>query len=179
MRTVAYHGPGDVRIEDVPAPNPPGVGELTVRVLACGICGMDSSEYLHGPHHVPLTKRHPHSGHMGPLVLGHQFMGSVVAMGPETPGFEVGQRVATGAGIWGGTCNWCSVRRTNLCAKYFTLGLQAPGGLAELASVPAYLSSRTQLLGRSATFGSSGTRSTTAETHAARGARRSQTAGHS
>ncbi|WP_376796578.1 alcohol dehydrogenase catalytic domain-containing protein [Thermogemmatispora sp.] len=137
MKAARYYGRGDVRIEEVPAPGEPGEGEVLLQVLRAGICGTDVAEFLHGPHFVPLQEPHPFSGHRGPLILGHEFMGRLVACGPGVEGLTPGQRVAVGAGMWCGECRWCQAGRTNLCARYYTLGLQADGGLAELARVPA------------------------------------------
>jgi threonine dehydrogenase-like Zn-dependent dehydrogenase len=132
-----YYGPGDVRIESVPEPGPPGAGELLVEVLRGAICGTDSSEYAHGPHMIPLHDRHPNSGHVGPLVLGHEFVGRVSALGEDVAGFALGDRVVTGAGASCGACEWCDSGRTNLCRHYYTLGLHTHGGLAAVAKTPA------------------------------------------
>jgi (R,R)-butanediol dehydrogenase / meso-butanediol dehydrogenase / diacetyl reductase len=137
MRAAVYHGPGDVRIESVPEPGPPGPGEVVVEVLRGAICGTDSSEYAHGPHLIPLHERHPNSGHVGPLVLGHEFVGRVSAVGDGVADFSVGDRVVTGAGVSCGDCEWCRAGRTNLCAHYYTLGLHIDGGLAAAAKTPA------------------------------------------
>jgi (R,R)-butanediol dehydrogenase/meso-butanediol dehydrogenase/diacetyl reductase len=137
MRAAVYHGRGDVRIERVPEPGPPGPGELLLEVTLAGICGSDAGEFAHGPRMVPLHERHPHSGHLGPMILGHELAGRVRAAGAGVSGFAPGQRVACGAGVSCGACEWCRSGRTNLCARYYTVGLQADGGLAELARVPA------------------------------------------
>jgi (R,R)-butanediol dehydrogenase / meso-butanediol dehydrogenase / diacetyl reductase len=137
MRAAVYHGPLDVRVESVPEPAAPGPGELLLRVRRAAICGTDAAEYLHGPHLIPLAHRHPASGHCGPLVLGHEFVGEVVAAGGAVEGFAPGDRVVSGAGVSCGTCDWCRAGRTNLCADYYTLGLHAPGGLAEYVLSPA------------------------------------------
>jgi (R,R)-butanediol dehydrogenase/meso-butanediol dehydrogenase/diacetyl reductase len=137
MRAAVYHGPRDVRVESVPDPGPPGPGELVLEVLCAAICGTDVGEYMHGPRLVPLTTPHPASGHVGPVILGHEMVGRIVAQGPRTEPFEVGQRVVPGAGVWCGECDWCRAGRTNLCARYYTLGFQAHGGLAERVKVPA------------------------------------------
>jgi threonine dehydrogenase-like Zn-dependent dehydrogenase len=137
VKAAVYHGPRDVRIEDVPEPRRPEAKELVLDVGLAAICGTDSSEFLHGPRFAPLATRHPGSGHLGPIVLGHEFFGRIAAMGSGVEGFEVGQRVATGAGVWCGTCEWCRAGRLNLCERYYTLGLHTDGGLAERALVPA------------------------------------------
>lgn len=135
MRVARYHGPRDVRIETAPVPVP-GADQVLVRVLRSGICGTDASEYAHGPIMVPLRSRHPGSGHQGPMIIGHEFVGTVVDGGPGAESLA-GRRIATGAGVSCGTCRWCRRGRTNLCARYWTLGLNADGGMAEYAVVPA------------------------------------------
>jgi (R,R)-butanediol dehydrogenase/meso-butanediol dehydrogenase/diacetyl reductase len=133
MRAAVYHGAKDVRIEQRPVPTP-AEGQVLVRVLRSGICGTDASEFLHGPGMFPVNRRHPASGHLGPMIMGHEFIGEVVESGA---GWLTGQRLATGAGVSCGECTWCRAGRTNLCADYWTLGLSADGGLAEYAAVPA------------------------------------------
>lgn len=126
MKAAVFRAPGDVRIESVAEPPPPGPGELLIRVSKAALCGTDSAEWAHGP----LLARPP-------VVLGHEFTGQVVAAGPGTAGFPAGARVVSGAGISCGTCEWCTAGRTNLCAGYQTLGLHRDGGLAELVLSPA------------------------------------------
>ena len=71
------------------------------------------------------------------VVLGHEFVGRVVAAGDDVAALRVGDRVVSGAGISCGHCRWCLRGRTNLCAEYRTLGLQVDGGLAEYVTSPA------------------------------------------
>jgi threonine dehydrogenase-like Zn-dependent dehydrogenase len=136
MLAAVYHGQRDVRVESVPEPARPAGGEVLLRVRRAGICGTDAHEYLHGPLLLPLRARHPASGHLGPTILGHEFAGEIVDVGPGVVRFAVGDRVVPGAGVWCGDCDWCRAGRTNLCQTYFTLGLHANGGLAEYALVP-------------------------------------------
>jgi (R,R)-butanediol dehydrogenase/meso-butanediol dehydrogenase/diacetyl reductase len=137
MRAVVFHGRGDVRVEEVDAPGPPGPGDLLVDVTRASICGTDAGEFAHGPILVPLEQRHRGSGHLGPTVLGHEFTGRVVAVGDAVRGFSEGDRVVSGAGVSCGQCEWCRAGRTNLCADYYTLGLHTHGGLAEMVLAPA------------------------------------------
>ena len=123
--------------ESIPEPGEPGAGEVLLRVLRASICGTDASEYAYGPRLVPLTIPHPGSGRVGPVVLGHEFIGRVVAVGEDVDGIRPGDRVVPGAGVSCGSCPWCTAGRTNLCAGYYTLGLQADGGLAEARALPA------------------------------------------
>jgi threonine dehydrogenase-like Zn-dependent dehydrogenase len=126
VRAAVLHGPKDVRIDDVPDPVDPGPGEVALEVLRAAICGTDASEWDHGP--ILCTP---------PVVLGHEFVGRVVAVGEAVDSFSTGDRVVSGAGISCGRCRWCVDGRTNLCAEYRTLGLQVDGGLAEYVTSPA------------------------------------------
>jgi (R,R)-butanediol dehydrogenase/meso-butanediol dehydrogenase/diacetyl reductase len=137
MKAVMLHGLGDVRLEDVPEPGPPQPDEVTIKVARCGICGTDAHEFAHGGPMTPLTRRHPGSGHIGPTVIGHEFTGTVVAVGAHASGFAEGSRVVAGAGRWCGTCAACRAGRTNLCVRYCTYGLNMHGGMTEYINVPA------------------------------------------
>jgi (R,R)-butanediol dehydrogenase/meso-butanediol dehydrogenase/diacetyl reductase len=132
MKAAVYHGPRDLRIEEVPVPRPRN-GEVLVAVRRNGICGTDATEWAHGPVMIPMHRRHPASGHCGPMIPGHEFVGEVV----EGEGLAAGTLVAAGAGVWCGQCDRCAEGRTNICRDYYTLGLNAPGGLAEYVAVPA------------------------------------------
>jgi (R,R)-butanediol dehydrogenase/meso-butanediol dehydrogenase/diacetyl reductase len=124
-----YHGRRDVRVEDVRERGEPAPGELLLDVSRAAICGTDAGEWAHGPRLIP-----PYGD---PIVLGHEFVGRVVSAGDGADGFEAGDRVVSGAGVSCGECSWCRAGRTNLCESYFTLGLQADGGLAEQVLTPA------------------------------------------
>ena len=135
MTAAVYYGHHDVRIEQRPVPTPAG-DEALLRVTRSGMCGTDASEWQAGPIMFPTAKAHPNSGHLGPMVLGHEFIGEIVALGAEVTGFSVGDRVASGAGISCGTCRRCLENRTNLCANYVTLGLNRDGGMAQYVAAP-------------------------------------------
>ena len=66
MRAVRWHARGDVRVEEVPPPAPPGPGELQLRVRWCGICGTDLEEWLSGPVFIPASVPHPLTGARAP-----------------------------------------------------------------------------------------------------------------
>jgi threonine dehydrogenase-like Zn-dependent dehydrogenase len=118
------HAPGDLRIQERPI-RKPGTGEALVRVAVCGVCGSDATEYARGP---VLT--------VPPVTLGHEFAGTVEAVG-EGVNLPVGAVVVCGAGISCGSCKPCRAGRTNLCRSYRTAGLQVDGGLAGYVTVPA------------------------------------------
>lgn len=80
MKKAIYYGIRDVRVEEVPEPEP-GPREVKVRVKYCGICGSDLHEYLHGPF--------PESP------FGHEACGEIVEVGSEVERFQLGDRVCT------------------------------------------------------------------------------------
>ena len=129
-----------MRIEEVPEPLA-APGEVVLDVLRNALCGTDSAEWLHGPHLIPVGTPHPGSGRRAPLVMGHEFVGRVAALGEGVESVAIGQRVVCGAGVSCGVCEWCLTGRTNLCARYYTLGLHADGGLAEQVATPASICS--------------------------------------
>lgn len=135
MKAAVYYGPRDVRIEQRAVPHA-GAGEVIVRVTRSGMCGTDGSEWKAGPLIFPVGKTHPVSKHHGPLVLGHEFIGEIAEIGPDVSGWELGTRVASGAGISCAECARCLEGRTNLCRSYVTLGLNRDGGMAEFVATP-------------------------------------------
>jgi (R,R)-butanediol dehydrogenase/meso-butanediol dehydrogenase/diacetyl reductase len=126
VKAAVFHGPRDVRIENVPDPRTSSPGEVVLEVIRSAICGTDASEWDHGP----ILCRPG-------VVLGHEFVGCVVEVGADVSDVHIGDRVVSGAGISCGHCYWCVRHRTNLCAEYRTLGLQVDGGLAEYVTSPA------------------------------------------
>jgi len=136
MRAAVFHGNRDLRIEEVPEPVV-GPGDLLLRVTTSGICGTDANEYSTGPRMFPIEQRDPRTGHVGPMIPGHEIAGIVEAIGDGVQGFPPGALVVTGAGISCGTCARCREGRTNLCERYATVGLQRHGGLARFVAVPA------------------------------------------
>ena len=135
MKAAVYHAAGDVRIEERDVPTPVA-GEALIKVLRSGMCGTDASEYKSGPKIFATQTKHPVSGHHGPMILGHEFIGEIVGDIDSASGFTTGDLVASGAGISCGTCQRCLEMRTNLCEKYVTLGLNRDGGMAEYVAVP-------------------------------------------
>ena len=106
MRAARWHGRGDVRVEELPRPTP-GPGELLLRVNWCGICGTDLEEYLAGPAIIPVEVPNGLTGRVAPLTLGHEFVGSVAALGDGVTDFSVGERVAPEVALFCGQCFFC------------------------------------------------------------------------
>jgi (R,R)-butanediol dehydrogenase/meso-butanediol dehydrogenase/diacetyl reductase len=137
MKAAVYHGPLDVRVEEIAEPGPLGPDEVLVAPLVGSLCGTDLSEFLAGPKRIPLHHAHLVSGHQGPVILGHEFMGIVVEVGAAVTDLHVGQRVVPGAGKWCGSCPQCLAGRINICERAVLYGIHTHGGLAERVKVPA------------------------------------------
>ncbi len=106
-------------VRDIAMPSA-GPGELLVRVKACAVCGSDLRIFHHGNPRV-----NP------PQTIGHEIAGEVAEVGEGVHGFEVGDRVATGADVPCGVCPECREGRGNNCAINYAIGYQFPGGFAE------------------------------------------------
>lgn len=134
MRAAVYYGPNKVEITDVPEPNP-GEGQVKIKVGFNGICGTDLHEYYAGPIFIP-TSPHPLTGQEMPLVLGHEFSGTVTELGTGVTGIEVGDRVAIEPLYRCGHCGPCRAGNYNICAQIGFHGLMSDGGMAEYTVVP-------------------------------------------
>jgi alcohol dehydrogenase, propanol-preferring len=117
--------PNPLRLADLPDPEP-GPGEILVRVSVCGVCHTELDE-IEGRTPPPRL----------PVVLGHQVVGRVAALGLGAADFGVGERVGV-AWIYSacGACEFCLSGRENLCADFRATGRDANGGYAELMVVP-------------------------------------------
>ncbi len=117
--------PNPLQLADLPDPEP-GPGEILVRVAACGVCHTELDE-IEGRTPPPRL----------PVVLGHQVVGRVEALGPGASLFPVGERVGV-AWIFSacGQCTYCRAGQENLCPEFRATGRDANGGYAELMVVP-------------------------------------------
>lgn len=105
-RAAVMYGTHDVRLEEVPVPEP-GPKEILVEVRAVGVCGSDVHYYEEGRIGSFVVRE--------PLILGHESMGTVVALGDGATKHEVGERVTLEPGVPDGTCRECRAGRYNLC----------------------------------------------------------------
>ena len=132
MKAARFHGPGDIRIDDVPEPQV-GPGQVKVDVEWCGICGTDLHEYLEGPIFIPPKgSPHPITGKEAPVVMGHEFAGVVSEVGSGVREVKEGDRVAVEPIYACGTCPACTAGRYNICRSLGFVGLAGDqGGFAE------------------------------------------------
>ncbi len=104
MKAAVYHGPRDIRVEQVERPGP-GAHDVLVRVRACGICGSDLHMYRLGMFEVLGRRIDEHR-----RIMGHELSGEIVEVGEKVSGFSVGDRI-TGLGH-GGFAEYVPVRVT-------------------------------------------------------------------
>lgn len=123
MRAVVFHGPDDLRVEDVPAPDLPR-GGLILRPMTVGICGSDIKTWHAGNHRIH-----------GAQVLGHEMAGTVIDSDDER--FPKGINVAVCPCFPCLECEYCQAGIQNFCARRECLGYQHPGGMSEAVAVPA------------------------------------------
>ena len=83
----------DVRIDTVPEPEL-RPGWVKVKNAWCGICGSDLTEWRVGPKNVPYDKPHILTGETLPTICGHEFSGTVQALGDGVTDLVIGQKVA-------------------------------------------------------------------------------------
>lgn len=125
MWAARLHGPNDLRMEEVAIPEPKA-DEVLIRVHRCGICGTD----LH------LAKGNFPTPNL-PLTLGHEFSGTVEALGSSVSSLEVGNRVVADINIACGRCVFCRKGAKLFCPNVRQLGVHDSGGLAEFVVAPA------------------------------------------
>jgi alcohol dehydrogenase len=130
MRAVVLRSPGDVGVDEVAEPRIVDDGDAIVAVKATAICGADLFPY-HG-----LTP-----GFEDGTILGHEFAGEILAVGPGVQGLGIGQRVVNASMISCGTCPSCGAGRVTQCDGRALFGYSGvyprlDGGQAELVRVP-------------------------------------------
>lgn len=119
MRGLVFHGPHDVRLEDLQHPTV-GPTDALLAVEACGVCGSDLASYAHG-HYVQPGQ-----------VMGHEMSAVVTEVGSALD-LLPGQRVAVRPMRSCGACDYCLAGDTHLCGSTVgpSLGYGAQGGFAE------------------------------------------------
>ncbi|MEZ4728226.1 MAG: zinc-dependent alcohol dehydrogenase [Caldilineaceae bacterium] len=104
MRAVCWYGTGDVRVESVPDPQILNPKDAIVKITLTAICGSDLHLY---DGYIPTMEKGD--------ILGHEFMGEVVEVGPEVKNLKVGDRVVVPFPIACGSCYFCQHEEYALC----------------------------------------------------------------
>ncbi|HDD56391.1 MAG TPA: alcohol dehydrogenase, partial [Nitrososphaeria archaeon] len=126
MKAAVFHGPGDLRVEEVEKPKP-GPGEVLVKTSVALTCGTDLKTYLRG---------HPYS--KPPLIMGHEYTGIVEEVGEGVDWVKPGDRIVTVNSAPCGHCIYCKLGRPNLCERLMDqiIGFTVDGAYAEYVKVP-------------------------------------------
>ncbi|NPV53161.1 MAG: alcohol dehydrogenase catalytic domain-containing protein [Firmicutes bacterium] len=120
MKAALFEGIDRLALRDIPVPEiDPDYGML-VKVKACAVCGSDIRILHHGNSRVKE-----------PQVIGHEIAGEVVEAGRRVGRFKAGDRVAIGADVPCGECDFCRDGYGNECRINYAIGYQFPGGFAE------------------------------------------------
>ncbi|MEW2495684.1 L-idonate 5-dehydrogenase [Streptomyces nodosus] len=133
MLGCVIHGQGDLRVDELPVPEP-GPGQAVVAVRYGGVCGSDLHYWRHGGVGDFRLRE--------PMVLGHEVVGTVVSYGAGASGPAVGTAVAVHPATPCGVCPECAKGRRNVCRDTRYLGSAArfphvQGGFAARVTVPA------------------------------------------
>lgn len=139
MKAAVWHAARDVRVQEWPDPGPPGPDEALVEVKLSTICGSDVSEYVDGPHMIPVQRPHPLTGRSAPVVLGHEYVAVVKEVGGEVSTISPGDRVCGDSCLRCGSCYWCLRGEYNICRVGASVGLHSDGSFARYLRVPAYV----------------------------------------
>ena len=116
-------------LEEVPQPEP-GANEVLIRVRKTGICGTD----LHIYNWDDWARRNLHT----PRIIGHEFVGEIVAIGPGVEGYKTGDRVTAEGHITCGRCRNCRAGRRHFCPNTKGIGSGRDGAFAEYVAMPAF-----------------------------------------
>jgi (R,R)-butanediol dehydrogenase / meso-butanediol dehydrogenase / diacetyl reductase len=127
MKAAVLLGPGAIVVKDVPEPKA-GKGEVVIRVHTCGICGGDLGFYVNGMGQGAEVQR----------ILGHEFSGDVVEVGPDVEEWKDGDRVVVEPMLVCWNCYYCRRHEYSLCPSLGFTGIDIDGGFAEFVRVPAY-----------------------------------------
>ena len=123
MNALVLHGIGDLRYEQQATPEPQA-GEVRVRIGYCGVCGSDIPRcFVKGTYHFPT-------------IPGHEFAGTIDALGAGVEHFAVGDPVAVFPLLWCGKCNACQRKAYAQCSDYDYLGSRCDGGFADYVIAP-------------------------------------------
>jgi len=106
-----------------------GYNDILIKIKKTAICGTDVHIYKWdewSQKTIPV-----------PMVVGHEYVGEVAAMGEGVRGFEIGDRVSGEGHITCGHCRNCRAGRRHLCRNTYGVGVNRPGAFAEYLVIPA------------------------------------------
>lgn len=124
MKVLSWNAAETIAWEDRERPEPLP-DEVLIRVEVVGICGSEIEGYLgHNSLRVP------------PLVMGHEFCGTVAKTGAEVTGLDIGRKAVVNPLLYCGRCDRCLKGLTQLCDHRRIIGIHRQGGFGEWVAVP-------------------------------------------
>ena len=108
MKALVLMGPDRLDLKEVPVPTP-GPQEVLIRVESCAICSTDVA-LIHEPF--------PHQPPYGEHITGHEYSGTIAALGATVDEFQIGDRVAVEAHLGCGRCRNCRLGDYTSCLNY-------------------------------------------------------------
>jgi threonine dehydrogenase-like Zn-dependent dehydrogenase len=126
MLGAVFEGEGRLVVREMPEPVP-GPDEVLIEVEACGVCGSDVQIINMPPGH-PSTP---------PVIIGHEFVGWIRAVGSAVRGQSLGARVVVDPDPKCGACDSCRAGRPANCTNIVALGVHRDGALARFVTAPA------------------------------------------
>jgi threonine dehydrogenase-like Zn-dependent dehydrogenase len=126
MNVPIFKGNGRLEYEDRPVPRPDQPGDVLVKIEACGICGTDLNILATPPAH----KATPN------IIIGHEGVGLVEAIGAGVTGLRPGDRVVVAPRLTCGQCRYCRRGLDNQCTNYKTIGTTIDGAFAPYLLAP-------------------------------------------
>jgi len=130
LKAIFKDKPGEgLVMKEVPEPTNPGPDEVIVKIKRASICGTDV--------HIYRWDRWSASRIKPPIIIGHEFAGTVVEKGDLVESLEVGDYVAAESHIFCGHCYQCRTGRAHICQNLKILGVDVNGAFAEYIKVPA------------------------------------------
>ena len=127
MKAARWYKAKDIRVEQIEEPVVTA-GRVKIEVAWTGICGSDLHEYVAGPIFVPVDKPHNVSKEVAPIVMGHEFSGTVVEIGENVTSVTVGDKVVVEPILACGSCPACLKGKYNICSSLGFHGLSGGGG---------------------------------------------------
>src|SRR5450759_2994216 len=127
MQAAFFEGNRTLRVGESVAVEP-GAGQVQIRVAYCGICGTDL-HLFHGAMAHRLTLPH---------VMGHEMSGTIASLGSGVAGWRVGDRVTVRPLDPCGHCPACVAGHSHICHNLKFIGIDAPGALQGMWTVPAH-----------------------------------------
>ena len=119
MKAVIVNEGGALSLEDIDIPKITSPDQILVKIAYCGLCGSDIPRIFH------------HGAHFYPIILGHEFSGTVIETGNDVTEFEVGDLISCVPLLPCFKCDECQKHYYSLCKNYTFVGSRIAGGFAE------------------------------------------------